>query len=208
MGLIGDSQLLAQHVHMQLHINSTRALNKVDVLSEVVNGIALGGQLAVGTNRFQVGVEAENGFSVRPFFGEIPDTTFESTSSFLGGFIRANFSSIPAYRLGFVAKIGAGLYEDDLTRMIVGEENMTIRYPKKILGYNAGIGLSGPIKKRFHWDFMYQLNYHQRPDLNTPELQIDQHNAWVHAFKFGMSMNLIFGKTKQQADEMISGRGW
>lgn len=208
LGILCGMDLFGQQLHFQVFYAPMRPNYNTTLFDNIRNGGVWGGKFALGTNRIQLGIESENAFSVPSILGEIPDTSYQIDNTFIGGFIRANFSSIPAYRLGVVTKIGIGYFEDKGTQEIVNQENFTFSYPDKILGFNAGIGLSGPIKKQFHWEFMYQLSFHQRPEIVMEDLIIPKHNAWQNAFQFGISMNFIWGKAKREAEAMISGRGW
>lgn len=209
IGLFFTINLSAQQLHVGLYYAGLRPNYNTPLFKKKMKGGgALGGKIAVGTDHVQLGIESENALSFESFLGEVSDTAYQIDNTFNGVFIRANFGSIPAYRLGFVTKIGVGFFEDELTEEIINQDNITVSYPDKMIGVNAGIGVSGPIKKRFHWEFMYQVSYHQRPELVIAELTIPKHNAWQNAFQFGISMNFIWGKTKQEAETMISGRGW
>lgn len=206
--LASTLNLSAQNLHAQLDFSTLRAAYKTPIFKNVINGGKLSGQLAIGFNHLQLGVESNVGIATESFLAAKPDTTFQINTAFSGVFLRANFSSIPAYRLGLVAKIGIGWTDEEAVRVIVNQEDAVLPYSGKVVGINTGIGLSGPIQKRFHWEFMYQLGYHQRPELVSEGLTIPKHNAWEHNFKFGVSFNVIWGKTKREADAMISGRGW
>jgi hypothetical protein len=208
LSLVFSLSLSAQNIHVQVSGNPLRPIYKSAVFSNIKSGFGFSAEFAAGFDHLQIGVETEGTISFESFLGAIPDTSFSVNNTFSGVFLRANFSSIPAYRLGFVTKVGVGYFQDNVVREVREEDNLTVAYPDRILGVNAGIGFSGPIKKRFHWEFMYQLSYHQRPELNMESLKIVSHNAWQNIFKLGISMNLIFGKTKRRADEMISGRGF
>ncbi|MFT4762842.1 MAG: hypothetical protein ACI9XO_002686 [Paraglaciecola sp.] len=208
IGILFTINLAGQNIHGQLNFNTLRPSYKTPILENIKSVVGFSAEFATGFDHLQIGIETRGGIVLESFLGAIPDTSFSVNTSFSGIFLRANFSSIPAYRLGVITKIGIGYFDDEVTREIVEQDDLVLAYPDKIMGVNAGIGFSGPIQKRFHWEFMYQLSYHQRPELNTEELTIDKHNAWQNTFKLGVSMNLIFGKVKKKADEMISGRGF
>lgn len=208
LGLIFTLHLSAQNIHLQVNANTLRPNYKSPIFRNIKSGFGIDAEFAAGLDHIQIGVETQGTVTFDSFLGGIPDTSFSANNTFSGVFLRANFSSIPAYRLGFVTKVGIGYFQDEVTREVVNQPDLTVEYPDKIVGINAGIGVSGPIKKRFHWEFMYQLSYHQRPELSTEDLKIEEHNAWQNVFKFGISMNLIFGKAKLKADQMISGRGF
>lgn len=197
-----------QNFHAQLYFSNLRPNYKAPILSNLIRGVGLGGNLAIGTNRYQIGIESEEQSAFLPFFGDIPDTSFQIQTSSFGGFIRANFSSIPAYRLGLVAQVGMRYFKDEINRQFAEAPDFSIAYPNKIRGWSAGIGFSGPIKKQFHWEFMYRFSYYQRPEITVQELIIPKHNVWQHALQFGISLNLVWGKAKREGDEMIKGRGW
>lgn len=202
--------LSAQNLHAKLYVAPLRTVYKAKIFDKNTNGGVGGLRLAFGLDRYQIGVEMEGGISTPTFTVEedAERAGYQVENSFQGIFLRANFSSVPIYRLGVIAKIGAGYFSNQVKRELNGGIDFQLDYPDRILGYNVGIGVSGPIRRWFHWDFMYQVNYHQRPVLVFDSILIEQHHAWQHAFQLGVSLNLAFGKTKERADNMIRGRGY
>jgi len=202
--------LSSQNVHFKTYYAPMRTVYKAEIFKKNVNGGVVGFRLAVGADRFQIGVESEEGLSFPAFSVEenMQQIAYFVENTYRGLFLRANFSSIPIYRLGVIAKLGGGYFSDTLKRETNGQIDLSLEYPDRIFGFNAGIGVSGPIRRWLHWDFMYQFNYHQRPEIIFDNNPVEQHSAWQHAFQFGISANLVFGKTKERAQEMTRGRGY
>lgn len=188
-----------QNFHAQLFFGGIRSGYKAAVFTPNPTGLSLGGRLAVGFDHVQLGVESEALSLDLTRSGTDLDTIYGIASSYRGLLVRANFSSVPAYRLGVVTKIGFGQFADTFEQQINGE-SISIDYPERIWGGNVGLGLSGRILKTFHWEFMYQLGYHKRPALAVEQWRIEAHQAWEHTFQFGLSINLVVGRAKRKAD--------
>ncbi len=174
--------------------------------------VPIGARLAGGLEHVQLGVEYRQNITDAEFL-ILDETTGDEirkdifNESYYGGFIRANISSLPAYRFGLILKAGAGYYNtkreafslptDAIDRLLSHEYDKT-------LGFNGGIGISAPIYTFLHWEIGYQFNYVQRDAVETLDFQIEKHNGFYHSFQMGLSMNLVFGNTAKRCRRVIS----
>ena len=181
--------------------------------------IPIGFKVAGGHEHVQGGLEWRRHITNPEFNADslgsimIPGTSspaaadFEET--FYGAFIRGNISSLPAYRFGLVASVGAGFYQPKqnfyLTTANIesGTPDLELDYDRK-LGYNFYVGFSVPIYAQFHWELGYQLNMVDH--VLDGAVQRAGNYQSIHV---GFSGNLVFGNTEKRCRRVIStsGRG-
>lgn len=171
--------------------------------------VPIGVRLAGGHEHVQVGVEYRKNISHPAFTSENSLSKVEFQETYKGLFLRGNFSSLPAYRFGLVLKAGAGYYETTQNSYIPPSESLEQRLDfERVLGYNAGIGISAPIYTLLHWEIGYQYNYIDHPESNINPA----YKGSYHSIQMGLSLNLVFGNTAKKCRRVISGnrskRGW
>jgi len=172
--------------------------------------VPIGFRVAGGHEHVQLGVEYRQNITNPEFTFEggdplVPILREEFEETYIGGFIRGNLSSLPAYRFGLVLKAGAGYYNTkrsvyDLPSDVLQRE-ATFEYDKK-LGYNVGIGISAPIWTLLHWEIGYQFNAVERDEVMAQS--IPGYKAYYHSFQMGLSLNMVFGNTAKKCRRVIS----
>ncbi len=127
----------------------------------------------------------------------------EFDETYYGGFLRANLSSLPAYRFGLILKAGAGVYDLQRTdfSLPVDEPKGGEEFDKK-LGFSGGIGVSAPIYTLLHWEIGYQFNYVKPMGITSGE----DFTAAYHSIQVGLSLNMVFGNTAKRCRRVISSR--
>jgi len=169
--------------------------------------VPIGIRIAGGHEHVQLGAEFRKNITHPAFATELVKEEFDET--YKGLFLRGNFSSLPAYRFGLVLKAGAGYYETTQNLYTLPGEslNQSLDY-EKVLGYNAGIGISSPIYTLLHWEIGYQFNYIDYSTVDTNPV----YKGSYHSFQMGLSLNLVFGNTAKKCRRVISSnrskRGW
>ena len=176
----------------------------VEELEESTGYVPIGFKVAGGHEHFQLGIDYRQHITnpefdyTLPGLGTLGTTSFEET--FYGAFLRGNVSSLPAYRFGLIAAVGAGYYKPTQSTSILDEAFPSPEYDRK-LGYNFYIGISAPIYAQLHWEFGYQLNMvDQYVDGEKFQTGNYQH---IHV---GLSGNFVFGNTEKKCRRVISSR--
>ncbi len=193
----------------QLHLASWAGYNRTAYdlaeLNSTQSFFSYGARVAVGLERFQIGAEFEKHLTNPGFeFNDANNNPYlkeEFSNTYYGGLIRFNTAKVPAYRLGLVFKAGAGIYEThkDVFLLPGNTFSETITYPDKYLGFNAGVGISAPIYRYFHWELHYQFNYSNRPELDN----IPSYNALHHSLHLGLSLNFVFGEAAKRSRRVL-----
>lgn len=201
----------AQQLFIEAYSGYNRTIYEDLVDIDPVGYIPIGARVAGGLEHFQVGVEYSKNitnpeFTFRNDSGEkFRKDLFEST--YYGAFLRANLSSLPAYRFGLTMAVGAGYYNTtyETYDLIPNESLVTALDYDKILGYNVRIGISAPIVAQLHWEIGYQLNYIERPELLDANnvMVLPGHKGTYHSFQIGLSANLVFGNVEKRCRKVI-----
>ena len=166
--------------------------------------VPLGFRVAGGFERIQAGIEYHTDLKAARFDGPvIEERKTDFTTTYIGGLIRANISSLPAYRFGLVIKAGAGQYK---TKTEFFDSSTESRPTATIdrdatFGFNAGLGISAPIYTLLHWElgYMYHhVNYDEVPAQDAPS-----YLGAYHSFQLGLSLNLVFGNTAKKCRRII-----
>lgn len=158
----------------------------------------LGLRVAGGHEYVQLGLEYRQSItSPEMELKELPTTAFQLDETYYGALVRINLSSLPVYRAGFVIKGGAGYY-NYTQRLVETTSSLILDEHKfdKILGFNAGAGLSLPIYGMFHLEIGWQYNIVGRDQrlIEGFEGLSPAYDANYHSFQFGFSTNFMFGK--------------
>lgn len=173
--------------------------------------VPIGVRLAGGFERIQIGGEYRQNIT-NPSFTFATGTTGTSepnekqefVETYYGGLIRINTSSLPAYRFGLIIKGGAGFYNysQQFTNLADNQliDSETIDFDK-VLGFNAGLGISAPIHSLLHWEIGYQFNFANHKEELTRKLD---YKAYYHSFQMGLSLNLVFGNVAKKCRRVIS----
>ncbi|MEO1628514.1 MAG: hypothetical protein AAFV25_25430 [Bacteroidota bacterium] len=162
--------------------------------------IPLGFRLAGGFEHIQFGAEYHRDITNATF--DQGDFKTEFTNEYYGGLVRANFSSLPAYRFGLVLKAGAGLYNTSRQRLSVPASDPigeAVEYDPQF-GFNAGIGFSSPIHTIVHWEMGYMFHYVKFDPLQAGAPGYD---GFYHSFQAGFSINLVFGNVAKACRSVI-----
>ncbi|MEM9819481.1 MAG: hypothetical protein AAF985_00355 [Bacteroidota bacterium] len=172
--------------------------------------VPLGFRIAGGFERIQLGAEYRRQIT-NPAFTFTNPTNGEDfrreefVETYYGALLRANISSLPAYRFGLVLKAGAGFYNTTRQLYALPEEiiisDETFEYDRR-LGFNAGIGVSAPIYTLLHWEIGYQFNFVDRDEQLTRA--IPEYQAYYHSFQMGLSLNLVFGNVAKKCRRVIT----
>lgn len=177
----------------------------IDELEDATGYVPIGFKLAGGHEHFQLGIDYRQHITnpefeyTLPGIGTAATTSFEE--SFYGAFLRGNVSSLPAYRFGLIAAVGAGYYKQNQD-ILVGEiAEVPLEFDRK-LGYNFYIGISAPIYAQLHWEIGYQLNMVDHY-LDGEKFQTGNYQH-IHV---GLSGNFVFGNTEKKCRRVISSRG-
>lgn len=191
------------------------------IYSEGTSFIPLGGRIGGGLEHVQLGVEYQQQIK-NPIFSFPIDPQNPSTdplfedefvSRYYGAFLRGNLSSLPAYRFGVTLLAGVGKYETEMTRTdLMNGATSKFEY-EPTTGYNFRIGISSPIYTILHWEFGYQINIVDRPELiSTGAPTLAAYQAIHHSFQAGLSLNFVFGNVAKKCRRVIDtgsrGRGW
>lgn len=179
----------------------------VDQLEDATGYVPIGFKLAGGHEHFQLGIDYRQHITnpeleyTIPDLGTLGSTSFEET--FYGAFLRGNVSSLPAYRFGLIAAVGAGYYKPK-QNLYLGEPSddpsATLDYDRK-LGYNFYIGISAPIYAQLHWEIGYQLNMVDHY-IDGEKFQTGNYQH-IHV---GLSGNFVFGNTEKKCRRVISSK--
>ena len=171
--------------------------------------IPIGFKIAGGHEHIQLGFDYRQHITNPEFtevsvpqVGTLGVSDFEET--FYGAFLRGNISSLPAYRFGLVAAVGAGYYQPTQNFFLGDntEDNpqFTREYDRK-LGYNFYLGISAPIYAQLHWELGYQLNMVDHV-LDGEVARVGNYQS-IHV---GLSGNFVFGNTEKRCRRVISSR--
>lgn len=198
---------IAQQLMFEVFSGVNSTAYDIDQYGDTKWHVPLGARIAGGHEHVQLGIEYRKNITHPVFDSEILRDEFDQ--QYYGGFIRANFSSLPVYRFGLVLRAGAGYYIDTHNIYVLPNENLDKSQEyDKVFGYNGGIGISSPIWTIIHWEIGYQYNYMKRND----ELILQKYKASYHSFQMGVSLNLVFGNTAKKCRRTISGdrsnKGW
>jgi len=207
------STLFAQQLYIDAFSGyNLTAYQDTPQYSDGTGYVPIGARIGGGLEHVQLGLEYQQQAS-NPVFeisNELGVRTFdqEFITTYYGGFVRGNLSTLPAYRFGVILMAGVGQYNTEVQQTdFLSQTMQTIKYDKT-LGYNFKIGFSSPIYTILHWEFGYQINIVDRPE----NLGLPAHNAIHHSFQAGLSLNFVFGnvakKCRRVIDTGASGRGW
>ena len=208
--------LQAQQLFFETYSGYALTAYEIPEFNESQGFVPVGFRVAGGLEHVQLGVEYQRNIT-NPSFIMVDDVTKIETreefeKSYFGGLLRANISSLPAYRFGFVVKAGAGKY--NVSRRVYenpGESQLgdAIEYTPN-WGFKAGIGISSPIYTLLHWEIGYQFNaikWDGMQDMGVPD-----YNGYYHSIELGLSLNLVFGNVAKRCRRVIesggNGRGW
>ena len=208
----------SQAQQLFFEVSSGYNLTAYDLLkyNEAEGFVPIRARLAGGLEHVQVGIEYEENITHPTFQFTDPVsnslTADEFVNSYYGAFIRANISSLPAYRFGLVLSGGMGRYNTTFNNYDLPDEKplaAPIVY-EPMLGFNGRVGISAPIYTFLHWEIGYQFNYVKREAM--PLLGLEEYDALFHSFQIGLSMNLVFGNVAKKCRRVISSgggkRGW
>lgn len=189
--------------------------------SEAAGYVPIRARVAGGFEHIQLGLEYSMDIT-RPEFDIVDFDTGnvyarqEFENSYYGAFVRANLSSLPAYRFGVILSAGAGLYNTDPMQISV-PDNIAIDKSEflnidQAFGYNVRVGISSPIYMNLHWEIGYQFNYvNYEKDVNDL-LLAEAFQPYYHSIQAGLSLNLVFGNVEKACRRVMSGnrsrRGW
>lgn len=216
LGLMLSLNLSAQQAFLEVFSGYNFTAYDLDELSESQGYVPIGIRIAGGFEKFQIGLEYHQNIS-NPTFNQqdlngVNMLRTEIETTYKGALLRLNLSSLPAYRFGVVVKAGAGFYDQEFKTFLLPEEtsvDIPDSYEPKV-GFNGGIGISAPIYTLLHWEIGYM--YHMiKWDANNNQ-SIPSYNGHYHSIQVGLSLNLVFGKTKASCARKIKGdrskRGW
>lgn len=197
--------LSAQQLFVEIFSGYNKTAFELEKYSESVHFFPIGGRLAGGLEHAQIGVEYRQNLSNPEFIFKNTDKPAkeiqkdEFDMQYYGLFLRGNVSKIPAYRFGLIIKAGAGYYNHTLKQHNL-ITNQTIEHAyDKIMGFNAGIGVSSPIYALLHWEIGYQFNMVRHPE----EGPYEAYNAFYHSLQVGLSMNFVFGNTAKRCRRVL-----
>ena len=181
-----------------------------DAFEESKGYVPIGFKLAGGHEHVQIGIDYRQHITNPTYTNELAGvdlTTQDFEETFYGAFLRGNVSTLPAYRFGFIASVGAGYYSPKLnTYGGEGTDNLlsTTDYDRK-LGYNFYAGISAPIYSQIHWELGYQLNM---VDHISDGAFVNTGN--YHSIHVGISGNFVFGNTEKRCRRVIKqgGKNW
>ncbi|MEM9919925.1 MAG: hypothetical protein AAF990_17645 [Bacteroidota bacterium] len=162
--------------------------------------IPLGFRIAGGFEHIQFGAEYHKDITHATF--DQGDFRTEFTNEYYGGLIRANISSLPAYRFGLVLKAGAGLYNTSRQNYSLPSEEVlgeALEYDPQF-GFNGGIGFSSPIHTIVHWEMGYMFHYVKYDALQAGA---PGYSGFYHSFQAGFSINLVFGNVAKSCRAII-----
>ena len=208
--------LPAQQVFLEVFSGYNFTAYELEAFDQTEGYVPIGLRIAGGFEKVQLGVELHQDIS-NPRFVSSDETGTETLrtefiNQYKGGFVRVNFSSLPAYRFGLVLKAGAGLYETERKSYLLPGENLLSIAPsyEPTLGFNGGIGISAPIYTLLHWEIGYMYHMVKWDAVAVPI--VDSYKGHYHSIQVGLSLNLVFGKTKAKCHRLIKGdnsrRGW
>ncbi len=186
--------------------------------SEGVGFVPIRARVAGGFEHVQLGVEYNRDLT-KPEFEFFDEATGdligrqEFDNSYYGLFVRANLSSLPAYRFGVVFSAGAGFYDSEPLFTTLPDGNVVPNEGlEPTIGYNARVGISSPIYANLHWEIGYQFNYVNFEKDAAGILLAQAFQPYYHSFQAGLSLNLVFGNVEKKCRRVISsgksGRGW
>lgn len=171
------------------------------------NFVPLGFRLAGGFEHVQFGGEYHTWLKSAELKTDIQNQEFRTDfkQSYYGGLARVNISSLPAYRIGLVLRLGAGVY--NMERETVSLPDEAVVSPKvefdSQFGYTGGIGVSAPIYTLLHWELGYTFHYVKWDEqAAVPKA----YNGFSHVINIGLSLNLVFGNTAKECRRVISTR--
>ncbi len=176
-------------------------------ISEKTGYAPLGIRLAGGIHHAQVGLEYFQGLKAADYTyladanDEIRELSF--TNSYRGIFFRGNASSLPAYRSGFVLRLGAGYHDIEINDNNPEKPGGTLLNLDKVPGYNVGVGISNPIYSILHFTFSYNYHLVVTDDLTDLVLIDNGINLNYHSIQVGLSVNLVFGNTRKKCRRII-----
>lgn len=204
--LLFDCQ--SQNLHLYSWSGYNRTAYSLSNLNSTESFLSYGGRLAFGLEKFQIGAEYETHLTHPSFITTDQDNNplrkDQISNTYYGALFRFNSAKVPAYRLGLILKLGAGLHETkhiiyDLPDDIILDE---IIYPDKYLGVNASIGISAPIYRYFHWELHYQFDYSKRPRAGG----LEEYNALHHSLQLGISLNFVFGEAARRSKKVLESK--
>ena len=211
------SVLPAQQVFLEVFSGYNFTAYDLEEFNQAEGYVPIGLRLAGGFEKIQLGAEFHQNISNPSFvFSDAAGTDVlrtEFVNTYKGGFVRVNFSSLPAYRFGLILKAGAGLYETERKSYSLPSDFLVpsdLNYEPTI-GFNGGIGISAPIYTLLHWEIGYM--YHMiKWDAATGAPQTTSYKGHYHSIQLGLSLNLVFGKVRAKCRRLVKGdrssRGW
>ncbi len=189
--------LQAQQLYLEGYPALLRTTYEKDIFPDKKNYLALGAKLAVGSDHFQVGGEYRSDLTAAKLpFG---NTSSSFKETYYGGFLRYKIARYPAMRFGLVLKAGAGVHDQSVE--FASQPNIRYNYDP-IVGGQAGAGISIPLTRPFMLELGYTYHFLKRPEFHG----IDPHFASYHLFSAGLSLNFVFGKRKQEYDQLRQNR--
>ena len=182
--------LSAQQLYFEVFTGGNLTAYNDDFLGEEQWYVPIGVRVGGGLEHFQLGAEYKQNITNAQFDTE--STRFQFQEKYYGAFLRANLSVAPAYRVGLIFKGGAGYYDIKQQIYQLPTEGLiaTVK-TDPVLGFNGGIGISAPIHTFVHSEFSYQYNYVKDGEIG--DIGVGQLS--YHSFQFGLSINLVFGRT-------------
>ncbi|RMG80364.1 MAG: hypothetical protein D6714_14795 [Bacteroidetes bacterium] len=198
--------LWAQQLFIEVYSGIHRTAFDTKIYPEQDWYAPIGLRLAGGAEHIQIGGEYRRDLSAAAF--EFNNGSREEiSSSYYGGFLRANLGRYPAFGFGVIIKAGVGMYDyqhDFYAQSGSASPDRTLNYDPEF-GFNGGIGVSIPIPNALHLEVGYQFNYVQRPEF---EPGIPGFKSNFHAIQAGLSWNFVFGDAARRNKHLKENWKW
>ncbi len=203
--LLMAPRLRAQAWYAELSLATDRTAWRLDRYTPGKRWLSGGVRVAAGSEHLQGGLLWGTDLTH-------PEFRFASSSGEAGtresfdnqwwaGWIRLNFSSLPARRFGFVFHAGLGRMQ---TRWTIWQEPQGQLLTDQMLTHGlmwlGGVGLSTPVYKWLHVEVGYEYRQARRHATDLPAVRA--YAAGQHQLRLGLSLNFAGKKARARCPEL------
>ncbi len=198
------TQLHGQAWYAEVSLATDRTAWRLDRYTPGKRWLSGGVRVAAGSEHLQAGLLWATDLTHPDF--RFPGSSGEGgtresfDSEWWAGWVRLNFSSLPARRFGFVFHAGLGRQQ---TRWTIWQEPEGRLLTDQMLDHGlmwlGGVGLSTPIYKWLHLELGYEYRQARRRPTDLPAVRA--FIAGQHQLRLGLSLNFAGRKARARCPE-------